>query len=78
VSKQNLKQLRSQGEKVLYKVPQSGKKVWPGQGLNLQLSWLTTVSLRGFDKEYITAVPYLLSTPVRQCLQRAVKNKQKQ
>ena len=40
------------------KVPET-EKVWLRQGLNPQLSWLTTACLCGFDR----AVPCLLSIP---------------
>ena len=52
--------------KVLQKGLETLKK-WLRRGLNPQLSWLTTVCLRGFDRnvsQKMTGVPCLPSTPV--------------
>ena len=57
------------------KVQKLKKKVLLRVGLNPQLRWLTSVCLRGFNRN----VQQMFTVfPLHQCLQRAVMNEQKQ
>jgi len=61
---------------MLQKGPETEKKkVWLRVGLNPQLRWLTSVCLRGFDRNVQQLFPVF---PLHQCLQRAVMNEPKQ
>jgi len=67
------------GKNMLQKGPETEKKVWLRVGLNPLLRWLTTVCLRGFDRnvqQLFTVFSEVFS--LHQCLQRAVMNEQKQ
>ena len=75
MSKQKLKQLWLLEKKTcIKKVQKLKKKVRLKLGLNPQLSWLTTVCVRGFDRN----VPQLFFVFSLHMLQSTVKNKLKQ
>ena len=60
---------------MLHKGAETEKKVLLRVGLNPQLRWLTSVCLRGFDRN----VQQMFTVfPLHQCLQRAVMNEPKQ
>jgi len=53
------------------KVQKLKKKFWIRQGLNLQLSWLTTVCIRGFNKNASQLFPSSLYTSAFNALSKA-------